>query len=678
MQMKYLFFSLLLLLGSYTFSCAQPYYNQRENFLKANSVWAFGFGAGLDFNSGTAVPIHTKIVGNEGSTSVADPVTGRLLFYSNGGRVWNASHQLMPNGDSLLGNWSKTGPANPDKGSLYSTIQGVCIVPVIGTSDQYYLFSLSGSPKPSNLWGRNEPAGSLFYNVVDMSLDSGRGDIPADKKNIALNRGDTLSECMIAIPGNNCDVWLLVYKSWVIEEYMAYHITKEGIDTIPVTSPSLPPLITNRLRPDIARARTALAVSPDRSKIAMANDVMPYATMIGEFDPNTGQVNNLIPISNNVADTNNVVIGYSVCFSPDGSKLYIGGSDLARYEMMKTIPNEVLKKSPSIYQYDLNIYTSSAISNSLQYVGFIPLSKPSSEPKTEGTPFGMMTLYNDTIYLVKLVPVTGDNYIHRINQPNLPGIACDFQENAIPLLQGDYNTFSLHNNVVFPLYDTVGSLTLDTTICPKELVLQPINNYDHSYTWNDGDTATSKVINQAGTYWVTQSDGCYTYVDTFIIKTFDFPEPVISINVLELGLAGSYSYISYQWLLNGEIIQGAAQSTYTVSENGDYQVIVSNEAGCTDTSDVYAVTNVDKNVINESGVLREQIKIYPNPTTDVVYIKAPVKVTMQITDIAGRIICKGKAGAQSLSLKSLVRGIYLLRITDSNGCLIKTEKVVKK
>ncbi len=65
-----------------------------------------------------------------------------------------------------------------------------------------------------------------------------------------------------------------------------------------------------------------------------------------------------------------------------------------------------------------------------------------------------------------------------------------------------------------------------------------------------------------------QSEGCHTYIDTFIVKIFDFPEPVINIKIVELGLAGSFSYSSYPWLLNGEIIAGA----YTVSKNGDYQV----------------------------------------------------------------------------------------------------------
>src|SRR5688572_7761815 len=63
---------------------AQPYYNRQENFIKANSVWAFGEGAGLNFNSGIAVATTTAISTVAASAAAASPTTGQLLFYTNG------------------------------------------------------------------------------------------------------------------------------------------------------------------------------------------------------------------------------------------------------------------------------------------------------------------------------------------------------------------------------------------------------------------------------------------------------------------------------------------------------------------------------------------------------------------------------------------------------------------
>ena len=50
--------------------------------------WVFGNHAGLDFSSGTPVAFQTAIAGfGEGEASVCDPVTGQLLFYTEGSLV---------------------------------------------------------------------------------------------------------------------------------------------------------------------------------------------------------------------------------------------------------------------------------------------------------------------------------------------------------------------------------------------------------------------------------------------------------------------------------------------------------------------------------------------------------------------------------------------------------------
>jgi len=73
----------------------------------------------------------------------------------------------------------------------------------------------------------------------------------------------------------------------------------------------------------------------------------------------------------------------------------------------------------------------------------------------------------------------------------------------------------------------------------------------------------------------------------------------------------------------------------------------------------------------------EKVTIYPNPTTGIVHIQYPAKVDVALTDMAGRVIRKIK-DANSVSLKKLSEGIYLLRITNKNGALIKVAKVIKQ
>src|SRR5688572_28486383 len=96
---------------------------------KENNMWYFGKNAGLDFNSGAPVPLTNGALNTwEGSASVADPATGNLLFYTDGESVWNANHNLMPNGSGLWGQ--------------FSSCQSSLIVPVPGSSTDYYIFTM--------------------------------------------------------------------------------------------------------------------------------------------------------------------------------------------------------------------------------------------------------------------------------------------------------------------------------------------------------------------------------------------------------------------------------------------------------------------------------------------------------------------------------------------------------
>ena len=133
-------------------------------------------------------------------------------------------------------------------------------------------------------------------------------------------------------------------------------------------------------------------------------------------------------------------------------------------------------------------------------------------------------------------------------------------------------------------------------------------------------------------------------------------------------------YASYQWLLNGNIIPSATDSTYTVTQNGTYQVIVTDTSGCIDTSDVYTVNNYTG--ILDVGKIAKAIIVRPNPSADMMYIQSPVKVNVFLTTMDGRVI-RHINNARSISLHDLVPGLYLLRITGQDNMLIKVEKIIK-
>lgn len=347
--------SLLLLSLLYFGICGHAQkteYNRQENFLNANKVWAFPNSAGIDFNNGGGIGIGTAMTSGGffasydlGAASVCDPVTGKLLFYSNGATCWNAEHKVMPNGTNLVAS------------SFQLAVQGAVIVPFVEDENKYYLFS------------HNYDRGLLFYSIVDMTLDNGKGDIMPNFKNVALNALDTthLSHAMIAVPGNNCDVWLIVHEAYN-PVYRSYNISATGLNPIPVVSRTsgtiMPPSQSGT--PNFYLPGS-MVVSPNRALIAMATNGFGIQAAGGltlaRFDANSGKISEEVQIGASWATS-----GTSVAISPDNSKLYLVDND-----------------DVSLVQYDISNFDTTSINASKYWVTGI-------------STLTYLRLYNDTIY----------------------------------------------------------------------------------------------------------------------------------------------------------------------------------------------------------------------------------------------------------------------------------------
>ncbi|RYE17368.1 MAG: hypothetical protein EOP51_24010, partial [Sphingobacteriales bacterium] len=311
--MRKLLQSALLALASMSSLYAQQY-NQTDSFIKSNSVWNIFPNVKYNFNTGISSNT-TQLGGDEGCSTVSDPNTGALLFYSDGGKCYNATGAVMANGNGLLGN-STTG---------YTSAQGVCIVPVPGQNKKYYLFSLESNfdvVTPVN----------VYYSIVDMNLNNGLGDVVAGSKNVLLEGSAVLSEAMVAIPGNNCDVWLMLHTA-ASATFKAYHITTAGINPTPVLSTAgtqIQGVASVTVMGDVpAYTQATMAVSPNRQKLAVScmhiaslgafsitatTGNRLWGGLLCNFNANTGVVSGGI-----LTDT---MPQYSAAFSPDNSKLY--------------------------------------------------------------------------------------------------------------------------------------------------------------------------------------------------------------------------------------------------------------------------------------------------------------------------------------------------------------------
>jgi hypothetical protein len=157
-----------------------------------NNNWCFGDKAGLTFLNGNPQAFtSSQMTSIEGCASVSDPVSGNLLFYSNGLQVWDANNNVMPNGNGLLG------------GPTTSSTQGVFITPYPGKAKLYYLFTLDETI--------NGGANGFRYSVVDMGLNNGLGDVISSQKNILVQTNST-ERIAATTNANGTGYWILTHE----------------------------------------------------------------------------------------------------------------------------------------------------------------------------------------------------------------------------------------------------------------------------------------------------------------------------------------------------------------------------------------------------------------------------------------------------------------------------------
>jgi len=544
-----------------------------------------------------------------------------LLFYTEGSYVWDQNGNLMPNGSDLTGLPNLSGNESP----TISTAQGAIIVPMPDSVHKYYIFSLTSIENRIN-----GNAGKLYYSIVNMDLNGGLGDVVAGEKGILIDSG--LSERMTAIVGNQCNIWLLVCSPDSL--FKAYEITALGIAANPVISS-----VGNYLATSIVGVgEGCLAVAPNGKKIAtteiFTSSLSRSTATLYDFDASSGKVSNPISLIPAGMETS-----YGAAFSLDNSKLYV----------------EVM--SGSIYQFDLSSGNSAIIPGTKTYIG-----------AGMGGDIGDLKLGpNGKIYFG--VYTTYPSVLGCINTPNLAGIACQYSTiDSIDVSNGFFP-----NVVPIIKRDTVFSIDTITGCTSENTLLSAADTTGLDYMWNEGTSGRHYIADTAGTYWVQyHTSPCVFHIDTFIVHKIDL-NPVINVNGFDLSTTQTYD--TYQWLLNGKIIPGAINHNYTVKQNGEYTVIVSDrKTGCTDTSAVYTVTNYTG--IENIAALVRQIKIYPNPASDLIYINAPVRVNACITDIEGKLI-KKEQYARAINVKDLAGGIYLIRVTNQSGILLKVTKFLK-
>ncbi|MGV3632145.1 MAG: T9SS type A sorting domain-containing protein [Bacteroidota bacterium] len=216
---------------------------------------------------------------------------------------------------------------------------------------------------------------------------------------------------------------------------------------------------------------------------------------------------------------------------------------------------------------------------------------------------------------------------------------------------------------------TIASTDPDNTLCAGQTATLT-SDVATGNVWSTGETTQSIVVSTSGTYYVT-ANGLPSQSITITVN------PALNTTTSTFGgtVTANLSGAAYQWVdcNNGNAaVAGASAQTFAPSVNGSYAVIITS-GGCADTSNCVAINNAALNELQAANGL----SVFPNPAKDKISVDFNLAnettVTIQLTDLAGKVISSKTLGSKAAGAHSVVletaavsNGIYVLNLV-TNG-----------
>jgi PKD-like domain/Secretion system C-terminal sorting domain len=232
----------------------------------------------------------------------------------------------------------------------------------------------------------------------------------------------------------------------------------------------------------------------------------------------------------------------------------------------------------------------------------------------------------------------------------------------------------------------LGSITGQDSIClnneqPLGYSLHNSTNAD-SLVWvmpvgwilsagQNTDSITISVHPSSGVITVTGINNCgVSNPGQLNIVVSDTPQVGITNHGDTLVASGANSY---QWYLNGTLLQGATTQTYITTQSGLYTVVGVNSFNCEGTSAAFNYTYLSLSEVHDN----EMITLFPNPVNNGSFrLMADEKMigrTMILYDATGRSVLKTTITGTSnqLNVNTLSSGVYLIEIDGEFGLIRK-------
>ncbi|MEC8831538.1 MAG: PKD domain-containing protein, partial [Bacteroidota bacterium] len=439
---------------------------------KETAHWYFGNEAGLYFTeTGPVTLLDGQLNTTEGCATVSDR-KGNLLFYTDGVRVWNRFHQIMPNGTGLFGNSSST--------------QSTLIVPYPRSNTKYLIFTID---KPSYYLTPDDPINGFNYSVIDLALNNGLGDIVPGRKNVHLLTYDTESpleteyksseKITSVVNGDGTGFWVVTQFS---NTFLSFLVDENGVNHSPIIS-TIPTTVlpSINLQGINVSAIGSLKASPDGRKLAIAHSLTTSLesprsgreengeVLVYDFDNMSGTVDNEVKILTNSYP-------YGLEFSPNSTVLYVTTN---QYNERDEFTNSTL------YQYDMsanNIASSrKIIDESMHTAGALQLA------------------LDGKIYRAGFQVSRRGAALSVIRAPDNLGNQCDYAQNIVSL--GGKEVMLGLPSFVQSLF--VFSFEYEYTCLGEETLFNITTEHSYdSVLWEFGDGTTSSLESPGHTFQV--------------------------------------------------------------------------------------------------------------------------------------------------------------------------------
>ena len=255
-----------------------------------------------------------------------------------------------------------------------STTQSATIVQKPGSPTLFYIFTLDYEVHPNG----------FRYSIVDISQNSGLGAVTSAKNVLIYSPSD--EKIAIVKQANNIDYWVVTH-GWNNNAFYSYALTSSGLSATPITS-NTGTIVSG----STDNVWGYMKISPDGSKLAISHTLINCELF--DFDNVTGVVSNPQIIFNEVSS-------YGVEFSSDSKVLYISVAGIN--------PSRIIQYNTSVN----NVINTAVTYTSLSSEIFL----------------GLQLGPDGKIYIAQY----GRQKLSVINNPNIIGLGCNYQINAIDL-----------------------------------------------------------------------------------------------------------------------------------------------------------------------------------------------------------------------------------------------------